>query len=236
MTNRDRLRLKVRSMLNLSAPADALAAYYVFYHDPERAQLYVHENAAGHADGFVAVCQTAQRLFQPTVVLRTPNTEVAIKLLRQALISGRPYYVITTPDLRGAVSEVVRIERPQNNRIYDLDMHRFQFLPNVLVVADDGLEDRPRFVIRSQGEIVAEAGLTWHSPHFAAVYVSAKAAARRREWDQSVMAACTRWVIRSGRRALCIVDKEDETYTVLAERIGYVDTGAREFVCEVVCR
>jgi len=84
MDELERLRLKVRPLLHMSAPTDALYAYYAFYHDPRRTQLYVHENAAGHADGFVAVCQTGQRLFQPTVVLRTPNSVAAVELLHLA--------------------------------------------------------------------------------------------------------------------------------------------------------
>ena len=99
MGSQEQLRLKVRPMLHFAAPGDALAVYYAFYHDPRRTRLYIHEDDAGRADGFVAVCRTGQRLFQPTVVLRTPDARVALELLRQALTPGRPYYLITTPDL-----------------------------------------------------------------------------------------------------------------------------------------
>ena len=85
MTSLERLRLKARSLLHFSDPADALYVYYAFYHDPQRTQIYVHENDAGRADGLVAVCQTGQRLFQPTVVLRAANRQAAVELLRQAL-------------------------------------------------------------------------------------------------------------------------------------------------------
>ncbi len=231
----ERLRLKVRSLLHMSAPSDALYAYYAFYHDPRRTQLYVHENAAGHADGFIAVCQTGQHLFQPTVVLRTPNSVAAVELLHLALVPGRPYYLITTPDLQGAVAEVVQMEQTQINRIYHLELFRFHSPINVLVVAERGLDDRPRFLIRSQGEIAAEAGTSWLSPHFAAVYVRTTSAAQGRGWGQSVVGACTRWVVQSGRRPLYIVGEEDEPAIALAEEIGYADTGAREFAGEGVC-
>ena len=85
------LRERVRPMLSVSAPVDAIYTYYALYHDPERTQLYIHEDSAGLADGFVAVCQTGQRLFQPTVALRTPDARGAIELLHQALAPGRPY-------------------------------------------------------------------------------------------------------------------------------------------------
>jgi hypothetical protein len=236
MAELERLRLKVRSLLHMSAPADALYAYYAFYHDPRRTQLYVHENAAGRADGFVAVCQTGQHLFQPTVVLRTPDAGAAVELLRLALVPGRPYYLITTPDLQDAVAEVVQMEQAQINRIYQLELFRFQPSINVLVVAEQGLGRRPRFLIRSREEIAAEAGVNWLSPHFAMVYVRTAPAAEGRGWGQSVAAACTNWVVQSGRRPLYIVGDEDTFNIALAEEIGYVDTGAREFAGEGVCR
>ena len=236
MADLESLRLRARLLLHFSAPADALFVYYAFYHDPRRTHLYVHEDDTGRTDGFVAVCQTGQRLFQPTVVLRTLNAETAVELLRQALVPGRPYYLITTPDLRDAVAEVVGIEQPEINRVYRLDLFRFQPFINVLVVAEQGLGGRPRFVIRSQGEIAAEAGLNWASPHFAGVFVRTRPAAQGRGWGKAVVAACTTWVIRSARQPLYIVNETNEPSIALAEAVGYVDSGAREFASEGVCR
>jgi hypothetical protein len=222
-------------MLSLSAATDALYAYYAFYHDRERTELNVHVDTDGHADGFVAICQTGQRLFQPTVVLRTPKVRVAVNLLREALASGRPYYLITTPDLREAVLEVVEMPEPQINRVYEFDMSRFEHSINVLVVAEEGIEDRPRFLIRSRDQIVAEAGVAWLSPQFAAVYARVTSAAQERGLGQSVLATCTRWVFRSGRRPLMIINTGDDSAMALAEVVGYVDTGARELAGDVVC-
>lgn len=236
MADLERLRLKVRSLLHFSAPADALYVYYAFYHDPRRTSLYVHEDGDGHADGFVAVCQTGQRLFQPTVVLRTPDARVAVKLLRQALVPGRPYYLITTPDLQDAVAEVVRIEQPEINRVCGLELFRFQPIINVLIVAEQGLDGRPRFVIRSQGDVAAEAGLNWASPHFVEVFVHTVPAAQGRGWGRAVAMACTTWVLRSSRQPLYFVTETNEPSIALAEAVGYADTGAREFAGEGVCR
>ncbi|MDY7079710.1 MAG: GNAT family N-acetyltransferase [Chloroflexota bacterium] len=237
MTSLESLRLKVRPLLHFSAPTDALFVYYAFYHDPRRTRLYVHENEnGGRVDGFVAVCQTGQRLFQPTVVLRTPSAEAAVELLREALVPGRPYYLITTPDLRDAVVEVVDIEQPEINHIYRLELFRLQSSINVLVVAEQGLSGLPRFVIRAQGEIAAEAGVNWASPHFAEVFVRTTPAAQGRGWGKAVVAASTTWVVRSGRQPLYIVNEANEPSIALAEAVGYVDTGAREFSGEGVCR
>jgi GNAT superfamily N-acetyltransferase len=230
------LRLKARLLLDLAAPADGLIAYYALYHDPARTRLYVHNDTTGHTDGFVAVCQTGQRLFQPTVLLRTPSAEAAVELLRQALVPGRPYYLITTPDLREVVAEVVDVERPEINRIYKLDLFRFQPIINVLVVAERSLGGRPRFVIRSRGDIAAEAGVNWHSPHFAGVFVRTVPAAQGRGWGRAVLTACTTWVVRSARQPLYIVSEDNGPSIALADAVGYVDTGAREFAGEGVCR
>jgi GNAT superfamily N-acetyltransferase len=217
-------------------PSDALFVYYALYHDPRRTQLYVHEDARGRTDGFVTVCQTGQRLFQPTVVLRTPNAEAAVELLYQALVPGRPYYLVTTPDLRDAVVEVVDVERPEINHVYRLELFRLQSFINVLVVAEEGPGGLPRFVIRSQGEIAAESGANWHSPHFSELFVRTAPAAQGRGWGQAVLAASTTWVVRSGRQPLYIVNEGNEPSLALAKTVGYVDTGAREFAGEGICR
>ena len=128
------------------------------------------------------------------------------------------------------------IEQFKINRIHRLDLPGLQFSINVLVVAEQGLEGRPRFVIRSRGEIAAEAGTNWYSAHFAGLFVRATPAVRERGWDRAVLTACTTWAIRSGRQPLYVASEDDESSIELAEETGYVDTGAREIVGEGVCR
>lgn len=229
----DDLRLKARTLLSLSEPADALYAYYVFYHDPQRTRLYVHEDEDGHADGLAIICQTGQRLFQPTVALRTPNARAAVDLLDQALAPGRPYTLITTPDLRDVVKEVAIIQEPDVNHIYRLDLSRFESAMNVLVVAEQGLGGLPRFVIRSHGRVAAEAGINWTFSHFAEVFVRTEPAAQGRGWGQAVLGACTTWVVRAAKQPLYVVSESNETSLALARKLGYVDTGAREFTATI---
>ncbi len=241
MTDLQSLRLKARIMLNLSDPVDALYAYYALYHDPRRTQLTVHEDAEGHADGFAAVCQTGQHLFQPTIALRAKNERAAVEVLRQALVPGRPYAVITTLDLMDALAQAVDVEQAEINHLYSLELVRFQPIINVLVVTEEGVGDLPRFVIRSHGEvatggIAAEAGLNWASPHFAEVFVQTQPEAQGRGWGRSVLAACTTWAVRSARQPLYVVNEANEPSIALAESVGYVDTGAREFAGEGVCK
>ena len=241
MADLQALRLKARLLLNLSDSLDALYAYYALYHDPGRTKLFVHEDAEGHTDGFAAVCQTGQRLFQPTVALRAKNERAAIEVLRQALIPGRPYAVITTLDLMDAVAGIVDVEQAEINHLYQLELIRFQPVINVLVVTEEGVGGLPRFVIRSQdavaaGGIAAEAGLNWASPHFAEVFVHTAPEARERGWGRSVLAACTMWAVHSARQPLYVTNEANAPSIALAGSVGYVDTGVREFVGEGVCK
>ncbi len=223
------LREKVRPLLNLSAPADALAAYYALYHEPQRTALFISftnsnvpdgfvvggtaeggffrdmtSYTAADATGFVALCQTGQRLFQPTLVLRTPHAGAAVNLLRHAMTPGRPYTVITTPDLRDALAEVAVIEQPELNWVFELDLARFEPQINVLVVAERGVNGLPRFVIRSQGEVAAEAGVAWQSPHFAELSVATRPAAQGRGWGRAAGAAnqLGHGAVRKGRHLI----------------------------------
>ncbi|MBN1979716.1 MAG: hypothetical protein JW918_20160 [Anaerolineae bacterium] len=237
MADLQALRLKARLLLNLSDPMDALYAYYALYHDPGRTGLFVHEDAEGHTDGFAAVCQTGQRLFQPTVALRAKNERAAIEVLRQALIPGRPYAVITTLDLMDAVAEIVDVEQAEINHLYQLELIRFQPIINVLVVTEEGVGGLPHFVIRSQeGAVAAEAGLNWTSPHFAEIFVHTVPESRERGWGRSVLAACTMWAVHSARQPLYVVNEANAPSIALASSVGYVDTGVREFAGEGVCK
>jgi len=50
------------------------------------------------------------------------------------------------------------------------------------------------------------------------------------------VAACTTWVVRSGRQPLYVVNEANKPSIALTEAVGYVDTGARELTGEGVCR
>jgi predicted GNAT family acetyltransferase len=122
------------------------------------------------------------------------------------------------------------------NCIYGLDVSRFEPSINVMVVTEEGLGDLPRFVIRSQGQTVAEAGINWGSPYYAELFVRTEPEAQRRGWGRAVVTSCTTWIIRSGRQPLFVVHDKNRPSRALAEKVGFVDTGAREFASEGVCR
>lgn len=231
-----RLRQRARTLLDLSAPRDGLAAYYALYYDPARTQLLVEERSAGQPDGFLALCQTGRDLFRRLGVLRARHAEAAATLLRTGLLPHRPYYLVTTPELGPVAAEALEVERIQVNRIYRLDMRRYAPQINVLVVTTQAADGSPRFVIRSQGEIAAEAGINWHSPHFAEVYVSTRPGARGRGWGQAVLDASVAWIIRSGLQPLYTVSEDNSASIHLAESAGFVDSGAQELTIEGIAR
>ena len=227
------LRRRARPMLDLSAPRDALAAYYTLYHDPARTQIYVEERR-GKVEGFLTVCQTGRDLFRLLAVLRARTLSAARALMQRHLHLRRPYYLVTTLDLRPVVETTLTIEQVQINRIYRLDLRRYAPTLNVLVVPTPTPDGFPRFVIRAQGKVAAEAGINWHSPHFAEVYVWTAPEARGRGWGKAVLDSCIAWVLRTGAQPLYVVPERNAPSIYLAESAGFVDTGAREFAVEAV--
>jgi predicted GNAT family acetyltransferase len=97
-------------------------------------------------------------------------------------------------------------------------------------MAHDGT---PRCVI-SSGDLRSIAGVNWLSPAFAEIYVHTDAAARQRGWGESVVSAVTQAVLESGRTPLYLVEAENDVSRALAEKLGYVDTGARQVYADVV--
>jgi len=227
------LRRRVRPMLDLAAPRDALAAYYTLYHDPARTHIYVEEQG-GRIEGFLTVCQTGRDLFRLLVVLRARTLSAARALLQRHLHPRRPYYLVTTLDLRPVVETTLTVEQVQINRIYRLDLRRYAPTINVLVVPTPTPDGSPRFVIRARGEVAADAGINWHSPHFAEVYVWTAPEARGRGWGKAVLDSCIAWVLRTGAQPLYVVPERNTPSIRLAESTGFVDTGAREFAVEAV--
>jgi GNAT superfamily N-acetyltransferase len=225
-------RREIRPLLSSTDPADALASYYALWHDPRRTQLTLHRDALGKVDGFVAVCQTGIDLFRPLAVLRAPDEEAVGDLLRRAFAPGRPFQVVVPVTLASAVREHVEIARSSLTQIYRLDPMRFQPVINVLVQRVTGADGAPRFEIESQGQLAAMSGTNWRSPTFAEVFVYVHPSGRGRGWGRSVVSACTTYLLEERLRPLYMVEESNQASQHIAEGLGYVDTGLREFVGE----
>jgi len=230
-------RERVRRWISLRDPGEAAAVYYALYHPPQRTQLFLHHDASGSVDGFLAVCQTGRDLFRPVVVLRAAEPPIAVTLLQAGLVPGRPYIVQTTSRLASVLEVVLEVNVERRGAIFALDPTAFRPLPNVLVQPAPGPDrERWRFVIRSQGRVTAEAGINWRSPFFAELYVWVRPQARGRGWGRAVLSACTASLLESQVLPLYVAEEGNEASIRLAETVGYRDTGRREVEVEGVCR
>jgi GNAT superfamily N-acetyltransferase len=227
-----RKRQALRPLLSPGDPADALASYYGLWHDPRRTQLALHHDEGQRVDGFVVVAQTGVDLFRPLVTLRAPSQEAGQSLLRSALQPSRPYHIIVPVTLAPAVREEMEITRASLTQIYRLDPGQFQPVINVLVQRVDTAEGGLRFHIESQGQVMAMAGTNWRSPTFAEIFVYVHPRGRGRGWGRSVVSACTAALLDQRVRPVYTVEEENQASVRIAESLGYVDTGLRQFVAE----
>jgi RimJ/RimL family protein N-acetyltransferase len=225
-------RRAIRPFLSPTDPADALTSYYALWHDPRRAGLTLHRDTQGSVDGFIAVCQTGVDLFRPLVTLRAPDEQTAGALFGAALAPNRPYQVIVPITLASAVRSHFQISRSAMLRIYRLDPSSLQPIINVLVQRVTSADGAPRFQIESQGQVVAMSGTNWRSPTFAEIFVYVHPKGRGRGWGKSVVSACTAALLEEGLRPLYMVEEANDASIQIAEGLGYVDTGSKQFTAE----
>ncbi len=229
-------RTEIRQLINDKSPADAFAAYYALYHDTKRISLFLHHDTAGRADGFLVRAQTGMDLFRPVVSIRAPGDEAALALFQAGLMPNRPYYLVAPLALAGAVNRCLAVADAELLQIYRLDPARFEPQINVMVVSNPSPDGWPRFEINSNGAAQASAGINWRSPYFAEVYVHTQPAARSRGWGKAVVSALAASLLKEGLTPLYIVNEQNSASIKLAESLGFVDTGAREYTGQVTLR
>src|SRR5690606_5763584 len=121
-----------------------------------------------------------------------------------------------------------------------LDPARYEPIVNVLVTRSTGPGGYPQFTIRSsesgEEEIVASASLNWQSPRFGEIAVNTRPQFRRQGRGRSVVAALSGHLIDSGRVPLYVVAEENTASAGLAESVGFVDTGAREYLIQATLK
>lgn len=220
-------RRQISSLLAPNDPADARAAYYALTHDARRVQLTLHILAGGQVDGFVAVCQTGRDLFVPLVVVRAP-LGTAGDLLREALLVGRPYNVVTVPELRDDVERAMLLEERRTNRIYVFDPSSYRPLLNVMVQPGEGPF---RYEIRSGDRVVSAAGINWRSSRMAEMYVDSEPGVQSRGWDRAVGSACIRALLDQELLPLYTTSEEEPLSSRLPLQLGLRDSRATEFEC-----
>ena len=227
------LRGLARQLLDTSSPADAPTAYYALFHDAARSALYTAEDARGRVTGFLSVCQTGLDLFRPLVTLHCLDETSAAMLLSRALTPQRPYILFARVEQLPRVSAHLDVDNLHALRIYRLNPRHFRPPVNTLVQTTRTPDGAPRWIITgAQGRAVA--GLNWRSPAFAEIYVQVDEAVRGRGWGASVVAAATQDVLAEGRVPLYLVAEGNAASARLAERLGYMDTGAQQVLADIV--
>lgn len=236
-TELERVRPRVRRLLDPRSPADALASYYALYHAPERSDLFIYPEASPPGRepteplaGFLVRARTGMDLFRPLVTFRARTEEAARSLIERGMAPGRPAYLTVPEDLAPWANKHLTVTDAELHRVYRLNPQRYQPIINVLAVTTSGQDGLPRVEIRAGERAGAVAGINWQSPDFAELYVYTDPAVRGRGWGKSVVAALAGLIRQGGRTPLYVVGESNEYSIRLAEAVGFDDTGHREYV------
>lgn len=241
MSLQDRRRA-IYHLLNEDSPADAMAAYYAFYHDDRRTQLIPWSPDDTRKTGYMALSRTGIDLFRPFVTLRLPANDMgaSVDMVYYALQPGMAI-VLSVPDFYLPLMRALfDIQSEQQLKVLYLDRQRFEPLINVLVTQDVAANGLPRFLVHStagqQRGLVASAGLNWQSPGYAEIAVNTQPQQRRRGFGRSVVAAMVQHLLNNGRLPLYAVAADNEASFLLATSLGFVDRGIRETILYATLR
>lgn len=228
----------IRHLLDDDSPADAMAAYYAYYHPDTRTQLLPFV-AAGmeRAAGYVALSRTGIDLFRPLLTLRLPYWDMAtsVDVIYEAMRPGTAVIISTPSHYLPLINAVFEVQSEQHLRLLYLDRSRFEPVINVLVSQDKAANELPRFLAHTHSangnrEIAASASLNWQSPRYAEIAVTTQPGQRRRGFGRSVVAAMVQHLLTNGRLPLYAVAEDNEASYQLATSLGFIDRDIRETI------
>lgn len=228
------LRREARQLLNEFDAADALAGYYALHHPAQRSKLYVHRRADGVVDGFLSECQTGFDLLRPIVTFRARGLEALPALIELGLMPGRPYIVIFPRGLLERAEPHLQLSGVTVNRVLRLDPARITPEVNVLVTTKAAPDGLPRAEVRRDKAVIAAAGVNWRSPDFAEIYVSVQEEERMQGLGRAVANALVIALLKQRVTPLYMVPEDNVASYKLAEKVGFVDTGASEIMAQAV--
>ena len=236
-------RNALRFLLDEKSPADAMAAYYAYHHDEERTTIITHPRNAGpgEAKGYISISRTGIDLFRPLLAMRLPikDLDTSMRLLRQALPPGAEGFIACPVSYMPLLRSFCDFVSEQQLLLYTL--RRRDFVPqiNVLVTREDqnGLT---RFVIKKEingrRTAVAAAGLNWESSYFSEIAVRTWSEYRRQGLGISVVSSLAQQILSTGRIPLYAVNQNNRASVLLAEQLGFRDTGYRQMMLEIRAR
>lgn len=235
LVSRETIRASLHGLIDAHSPADALAHYYLFHHPVPRVKIYAYiSDDHDRAEGFMLSAQTGMDLFRPLVTFRTGTESTAQSLFQAALPPGRPVYLSIPLDLAQWANKYLTVTEAELHRIYRLDARYYRSIINVLAVTSRGSDGTPRCEIRSKEGPGAVAGVNWQSPYFAEIFVHTDFPARGLGWGRSVVSCVAGAILSSRRTPLYIVSDSNQASINIAEAVGFVDTGLREYVAQAI--
>jgi RimJ/RimL family protein N-acetyltransferase len=230
------MRASLRPLLDEYSPSDALASYYALHHAPDRTEILLSPEPVGLVQpaGFLVRARTGMDLFRPLVTFRATTEDAARDLLERGLPAGRPVYLTVPESLALWSNKYLSVTEADRHHIYRFNPQQYEPIINVLVTTRAGTDGHPRCEIRAGDRAGAVAGINWQSPRFAEVYVYTDPAVRGRGWGKSVVNALVGQILKSRRVPLYVVAETNEYSIRLAERVGFEDTGLREYAGQAV--
>lgn len=233
-------RRAIFHLLDENNPADAMAAYFAFYHPDKRTILRPYPYTAARAEGYVALSRTGMDLFRPFVTLRLPihNMQASTDVIYEAIDVGTAVILNAPSRYAPLLHALFDIQTEEHLSLYQLRPSSFEPIINVLVTQDEVLNGLPRFSIRDRdnGVVGASATLNWQSPGYAEIGVTTQPGYRRRGWGRSVVSAMANYLLANGRTPLYVVAQNNEASVQLAESVGFSDSGAREIMIQATLK
>jgi RimJ/RimL family protein N-acetyltransferase len=210
---------------------EAMGAHYALYANANQIKLLVAVQAQAERPlGYLVVAPTRLDLFHPLVVLRTNHGPVGELLLRAGLSLQQSYYVTMPAVLADQLACQWLPAEAELLRMYSLSRDDFSPVWHPLVRGGLAADGSPRFEVRLQEQtLLAVAGINWQSQHFAEVYVQTAQQARGRGYGRAVVTALATHILKSGRTPLYVVSETNAASIRLAEALGFVDSGEREY-------
>lgn len=231
-------RRAIRHLLDEQAAPDAGAAYYAFYHADFKTQLSTYRPQTARAIGYVCLSRTGLDLFRPLVTLRLPWGDLAActELLYHALPVGGEVILRVPALYMPLIRAMFEITAEEEQALLRLNRALFRPILNVLVTTDTGPNSLPRYLIRRDGDIGAVASVNWQTQAFAEIGVYTAAQSRRAGWGRSVAAALCHHLLEARRLPLYVTALTNTASWELAESLGFMDTGYREFLLEAALK
>jgi RimJ/RimL family protein N-acetyltransferase len=161
-------------------------------------------------------------------------------LLHTALPAGHEAFAAVPHAYLPLIRALCDVQTEEVLAVYALPSERFKPLLNVLATREDESDGSPRFVVKQllngQRTAVAAAGVNWLSPRFGEIAVRTRPEYRQKGFGRGVVATLAEYLLAHGRTPLYAVNPTNTPSIHLAESLGFVPTGTREWMLEIKMR